>query len=94
MEITRIPEVEAHIDQQEGNEVYRFMRNKFDEVSDFYSEEHDEEIAGMTEEFFNSVSKEASEHYGITSDEAGNIYTRIEVSLSPIYQQFAKEARK
>jgi len=81
MAVERVPENEAFIDTLPENEksVYRFMRDKYDEVTndgDDYQEQHDEEVAQV-----------AATEFNISSKEAGDIYTAVEMKLADFYNK-------
>lgn len=78
-DIIRDPETEEFIDTLENNDIYRTMRDKFDEITndgDEYLEEHDLEVA----EF-------ASKKFEISTEEAGDLYTNIEWQIGQFHEE-------
>lgn len=81
----RDPEVEALIDQYpEEKDIYRFMRNEYETLENTYD----------SETLDKKVLLKASEEFPVSSVDAGDLYTRMEVRIADFWQdRFEKEGK-
>ncbi|MEW5567368.1 hypothetical protein [Rossellomorea marisflavi] len=76
--IQRDPETEQFIDTLEHKELYRYMRDAYDEVTElgenYDPETHDEVVA-----------ERASQKYDVTAEQAMDIYTSVEMKIGDFH---------
>jgi len=72
----RDPETEAFLDTLENNHIFRDMRNEFDKYSEDYVPETHDSI----------VFEYASNKYGISFEDANDLYVEFENRLTEFYR--------
>lgn len=75
----RDPETEAFIDTLENNHIYRDMRDQYDKITikdDEYTDEHDKIVAEY-----------ASRKYGISTVDAGQLYSNFEWEITKFHKR-------